>query len=170
MIKLRVSIALCSMLLSGAVFATQNGVLIRSETLHTKPASNSQNVGSLAKGSSVNVIAKQSGWIQVSSGRTQGWVRMLSVRTSGVVGGSAASDIAGMAQMATGKRKPGQIVATAGVRGLSEEDLKAAHFNEQGLNELAGYKLNTATAQSFARQGKLVRQSVPYLPDPNAAQ
>ena len=169
MINRRISFALCMLLLSGSVFAAQSGVLIRSETLHAKPASTSASVGNIAKGSGVNVITKQSGWIQISTGNTQGWVRMLSVRTTGTATSSAASDIAGVAQMATGKRRPGQIVATAGVRGLSEEDLKAAHFNEQGLNELATYKLGAAEAQSFARQGKLVRQSVSYLPDPNAA-
>ena len=169
MINRRVSIALCMGLLSGAVHAAQNGVLIRSEILHAQPASSSANVGSVAKGSSVNVLAKKSGWIQVRTGTKQGWVRILSVRTSAAFASRAASDIAGVAQMATGKRQPGQIVATAGVRGLSEEDLKAAHFNEQGLNELAGYKLSASAAQSFAHQGKLVRRSIPYLPDPNAA-
>lgn len=170
MINKRLSIALCMMLFSASVLAAQNGVLIKSETLHAKPTSDSASVGSLAKGSSVSVISKQSGWVQISSGKTQGWVRILSVRTYGSVAGNAATDIAGVAQMATGKRQPGQIVATAGVRGLSEEDLKAAHFSEQGLNELSGYKLSSAAAQSFARLGKLVPQSVPYLPDPNAAQ
>ena len=169
MINRRVGIALCMLLLSNSVFAVQNGVLIRNETLHVKPASTSANVGSVARGSSVSVITRQSGWVQVRTGRTQGWVRLLSVRTAGSFTSNTASDIAGVAQMATGKRRPGQIVATAGVRGLSEEDLKSAHFNEQGLNELATYKLGFAEAQNFARQGKLVRQSVPYLPDPNAA-
>ncbi|MDR3393114.1 MAG: SH3 domain-containing protein [Sulfuriferula sp.] len=168
MFNRRISVALCMMLFGSAAAAAQNGVLIKSETMHAKPASSSAIVGSLAKGSTVNVIAKQSGWIQISSGKAQGWVRILSVRTSAAYTGSAASDIAGVAQMATGKRQPGQIVATAGVRGLSEEDLKAAHFSEAGIKELAGYKLSAASAQSFARQGKLVKQSVAYFPDPNA--
>jgi uncharacterized protein YjaZ len=68
--------------------------------------------------------------------------------------------------MATGKRQPGQIVATAGVRGLSEEDLKSAHYSAQGMSELAGYQVGTSAAKGFAKQGKLVKQSIAYLPAP----
>lgn len=165
-----ICMAIGMMMLSGTAFAAQSGVLIKTETLYSQPASSSTRLGSVSRGSAVSVIARQSGWMQVSNGKTQGWVRLLSVRTSGSVSSNSASDIAGMAQMATGKRQPGKIVATAGIRGLSEEDLKQAHFSEQGLKDLASYQLSASAAQSFAKQGKLTRRFVNYLPDPEAAQ
>lgn len=165
-----ICMAICMMWLSGTAMAAQSGVLIKTETMYAQPASSSARLGSVTKGTAVSVITKKQGWMQINNGKTQGWVRMLSVRTSGAVSSNAAADIAGMAQMATGKRQPGKIVATAGIRGLNEEDLKQAHFSEQGLKDLASYKLGASAAQSFAKQGKLVRQSVKYLPDPEAAQ
>lgn len=163
-------IALCTLILSGAALAMQNGVLIKNERIYVKPASNSASAGNLPRGSTVTVIARQAGWLQVSNGRTRGWVRILSVRTVGAQAGNRSTDYAGVAQMATGKRQPGRIVATAGIRGLSEEDLKSAHFDEQQLEVLSSYQVSAGAAQSFARQGQLMRQSVAYLPNPSAAQ
>ena len=168
--RFKIGIALCTILFSGATLAAQNGVLIKSERVYVKPASNSASAGNLPRGSTVTVIAKQAGWLQVSNGRTRGWVRILSVRTSGALASGSSPDYAGVAQMATGKRQPGRIVATAGIRGLSEEDLKSAHFDERGLEELSSYQVGAGEAQSFARQGQLVRQSVAYLPNPSTAQ
>ncbi|MFA5172185.1 MAG: SH3 domain-containing protein [Sulfuriferula sp.] len=153
-------------LLSGAAIAATQGVLIKSETVYAQPSSSAKRIASLSKGSSVNVITKQGGWLQVGVGASKGWVRMLSVRTSGAVASNSGADFAGIAQMATGKRQPGKIVATAGVRGLSEEDLKSAHFSEQGMSELAGYKVSTSAAKNFAKQGRLVKQNIAYLPAP----
>lgn len=153
-------------LLSGAAVAATRGVLIKSETVYAQPTSTAKPIAKLSKGSSVNVITKQGGWLQVGVGASKGWVRMLSVRTSGAVASNSSADLAGIAQMATGKRQPGKIVATAGVRGLSEEDLKTAHYSEQGIRDLAAYQVSASTAQNFARQGKLVKQRIAYLPAP----
>jgi uncharacterized protein YgiM (DUF1202 family) len=153
-------------LLSGAAMAATQGILIKSETVYALPSSTAKPIAKLSKGSNVNVLTKQGGWLQVGVGASKGWVRMLSVRTSGAVVSNSGADLAGIAQMATGKRQPGQIVATAGVRGLSEEDLKSAHYSAQGMSELAGYQVGTSAAKSFAKQGKLVKQSIAYLPAP----
>ncbi len=153
-------------LLSSIAMAATSGVLIKSETVYAQPTSAATPIASLSKGSNVSVISKQGGWLQVNMGAKQGWVRMLSVRTSGAVTSGSGSDIAGIAQMATGKRQPGKIVATAGVRGLSEEDLKTAHYSEQGISELARYQVSASAASNFAKQGKLVKQNIAYLPAP----
>jgi hypothetical protein len=162
---------LFTLLLSATMFsamahAATQGVLIKTETVYAQPSSTAKSIASLSKGSSVSVISKQGGWLQVDVGASKGWVRMLSVRTSGAVVSNSGADLVGIAQMATGKRQPGQIVATAGVRGLSEEDLKSAHYSAQGMNELAGYQVSTSAAKSFAKQGKLVKQNIAYLPAP----
>lgn len=150
--------------------AATTGVLIKSENVYAQPSSTAKVVSTVLKGSSVSVASKQGGWLKIGSGQTQGWVRMLSVRTSGAVVNNTGSDIVGIAQMATGKRQPGQIVATAGVRGLSEEDLKSAHYSEAGIAELATYQASSSAAIGFAKQAKLIKQNVAYLPAPIDAQ
>lgn len=154
--------ALCSAL----AMAAQTGTLIKSESLYAAPAGTSARVGSLSRGAQVSVIKRQGGWLQVSSGQRQGWVRLLSVRTGAAYSSNAGADVVGMAQMATRKRQPGQIVATAGVRGLNEEDLKAAHYSADGIAQLDRYSVSASVARSFAAQGGLRAISVVYLPNP----
>lgn len=162
---------LFALLLSATLFgatahAATQGVLIKSETVYAQPSSAAKSITSLSKGSRVSVISKQGGWLQVGVGASKGWVRMLSVRTSGAVVSNSGTNLADITQMAMGKRQPGQIVATAGVRGLSEEDLKSAHYSAQGMNELARYQVSTSAAKNFAKLGKLVKQNIAYLPTP----
>ena len=155
-----------SLLSAVAVAAPTSGVLIKSETVYARPSTAAKPVANLSKGSRVSVMTKQGGWLQVGVGTTNGWVRMLSVRTSGAVLSNSGADLLGITQMATGKRQPGKIVATAGVRGLSEEDLKTAHYSEQGMRELADYQVSGDAAKNFAKQGRLVKQNIAYLPAP----
>ncbi len=60
-----------------------------------------------------------------------GWVRMLYIRR-GASGenASAATEASGVLGLATGRAGSGNVVAATGVRGLDEEDLKEAEFNE----------------------------------------
>ena len=153
--------ALCASLASAA----SGGVLIKDETLYAKPAVRSASVGRVARGTHVTVVARQGGWVEVMSGRSHGWVRMFSVRGSIGGSGNAASELAGLAQ--AGQRRPGNIVATAGVRGLNEEDLKTAKYSERGIQDLASYSVSAGAARQFASNARLTRQAVAYLPDPS---
>jgi hypothetical protein len=53
-------------------------------------------------------------------------------------------------------------IASEGVRGLSEEELKNANPNPEALKKLYSYRSDKAGAERFAREAKLVAQSVPY--------
>jgi len=155
---------LISALCSSLAFAASGGVLIKDETLHAKPAVRSASVGRVARGTQVTVVTRQGGWLEVTSGRTRGWVRMFSVRGSVGGGSNTAAELAGLAR--AGQRQPGNIVATAGVRGLNEEDLKSAKYSARGIQNLASYSVSAAAARQFAGKAGLVRQNVAYLPDP----
>lgn len=154
-------------LFTSLAFAASSGVLIKNETLYAKPAVRSAAVGKVARGTPVTVVTRQGGWVEVTSGRTRGWVRMFSVRSSVGGGANAASELAGLAQ--AGQRRPGNIVATAGVRGLNEEDLKTAKYSARGIQELASYAVSAGTARQFAGKAGLVSQHVTLLPDPSAS-
>jgi hypothetical protein len=49
------------------------------------------------------------------------------------------------------------------VRGFSEEDLKAAKPDPAELKKVDGFAVNAADAASFAAEGKLTAQNVPYV-------
>ncbi len=143
------------------------GTVLRNEKLYSQPSSSSAVAGSAAKGTSVDIIAKQGGWLRVNAGRTSGWIRLLSVRAgAGGLGGAGLGDVVGAA---TTRSDPSRVVAVAGLRGLNDEDLKQAKFNESELVRLDTWKVTPAQSRAFAGQSGLVAVNVPALPDPRAA-
>lgn len=139
-----------------------SGSMIKDEDLKSSPSSSAPRVASVSKGSSVEVLARRGGWTQIRAGGNTGWVRILSVRTS--VSTSSAGDLAALASRRDGR----QVVAVAGLRGLNEEELKAARFNPQELMLLDRYQVDQAEATRFARDAHLVPRQVAYLPEPQA--
>jgi hypothetical protein len=83
-------------------------------------------------------------------------------------GGGAAAEIAGVAGVATGRAGTGQVVSTTGVRGLSDEDLKGAKFNEAELKKAESAAVKPDDAKQFAAKGELAARSVDWLPVPSS--
>lgn len=67
---------------------------------------------------------------------------------------------------ATTKSDPSRVVAVAGLRGLNDEELKAAKFNPEEMARLDAQGVSGAQARGFASQGGLAAVSVPALPKP----
>lgn len=152
---------------AASVWATP-GTVLRNEKLYSQPSAGSAETASIAKGASVNIIAKQGGWLRVTAGRSTGWIRLLSVRAGeGGLGGSGVGDVLGAA---TTRSDPSRVVAVAGLRGLNAEELKQAKFNADELARLGAWEVSASQAQSFASQSGLVAVKVPGLPEPKPAQ
>lgn len=156
-------LALCA---AAAPAWSASGTVLRAEKLYSQPAATSKVTASVTKGASVEILEKRGGWLRVKSGRSTGWVRLLSVRAgTGGLGGAGVGDVVGAA---TTKSDPSRVVAVAGLRGLNEEDLKQAKFNEAELARMESWKVGATQARSFARQSGLAAVSVPDLPRPQA--
>lgn len=144
------------------------GTALRNDKLYSQPSATAKVTGSVVKGASVNILAKQGGWLRVTSGRSTGWIRLLSVRAgAGGAGGVGVGDVVGAA---TTRSDPSRVVAVAGLRGLNEEDLKKAKFNPDELARLDAMSVSPAQARSFAGQSGLAAVKVPALPAPQPAQ
>ena len=140
------------------------GTVLRDEKLHSQPSATSSVASRAAKGSSVDILAKQGGWLRVSSGKSTGWIRLLSVRAGpGGLGGARLGDVVGAA---TTKSDPSRVVAVAGLRGLNNEDLKRAQFNADELARLDAWVVTPAQARQFASRSGLVAVNVAALPKP----
>jgi len=139
------------------------GTLIRAESARATPSASAKAVAQFASGTQLEVISRNGGWLRVKAQGKTGWVRLLSVRSS--PGGSGTADIGGVVGLAT-QRNNSQVVAVAGLRGLNEEDLKAAHFDPAQLVQLDKYKTSPRQAEEFAAEGKLQAHKVAYLPPP----
>ena len=162
-------LAMCWMLPLGAGIAQaqDGGVALKADKLVAEPFADAKQVGSLAKGESVSILKKSGGWFQVKGKGPQGWVRMLSVRRGEAGKSNAAKDVA---DLSTGRTGTGQIVSTTGVRGLSEEELKAAKYDEKELTKAESFVVSRADAGTFAQKGKLSARAVNYLAPPKVRQ
>lgn len=142
------------------------GTVLRNDKLYSQPNAASMVAGSVSKGASVNIIARQGGWLRVTSGNSTGWLRLLSVRAgAGGLGGAGLGDVVGAA---TTKSDPSRVVAVAGLRGLNDEDLKQAKFNGVELDQLNAWQATPAQARSFAAKAGLKTANVAALPAPRA--
>jgi hypothetical protein len=149
---------------AATAIAGEAGTLLRADNLMEEPFRDAKIVGSLAAGDKVEILNKQGGWFQIKSMRGNGWVHMLSVRRGEARKGGV--DATGLLGLASGRAGTGHVVATTGIRGLSEEDLKAAKYNETELRKAESFGVTEAEAKKFAAEGKLVARKVEYLPAP----
>lgn len=150
---------------TASAMAASTGTLIRSEQVRATPSPSGTAVIKLPSGTPVEVVGRKGGWLQVKTKGKTGWVRLLSVRSSSGGSAGSAADIGGVVGLAT-QRNNSQVVATAGLRGLNEEDLKGAHYDAAQIKKLDSYTVNRQQAESFAARAGLHSRHVAYLKAP----
>lgn len=155
--------ALLWVLMVSSAMAAESGVALKADDIRAEPFGDARSVAKLAVNDKVEILGKNGGWLQVSSAKGKGWVRMLSIRKGDAKKGG--SEAAGLLGMASGRAGTGKVVATTGIRGLNEEELKAAVFNAEEINLAESYSSSRAQAQQFASEGKLAARKFDYLPE-----
>jgi len=150
----RILIAACLIPLSYAAssLAAETGSALKNDNLRAEPYADAKVSGSFKRGDSLEILKKQGAWLQVKTRKSTGWVRLLSVKRGTATTGNQA---AGVLAVASGRAGTGQVVSTTGVRGLSEQELKAAKFNETEVKTLESYTLSAEQGQQFAKAGNL---------------
>ncbi|MFP5408773.1 MAG: SH3 domain-containing protein, partial [Gammaproteobacteria bacterium] len=129
------------------------GTVLRNEKLYSQPSASASVTANVTKGAPVNILAKQGGWLRVTAGRSTGWIRLLSVRAGvGGLGGAGVGDVVGAA---TTRSDPSRVVAVAGLRGLTDADLKQAKFNPDELARMEAAGVSVTQARNFAGQARL---------------
>ena len=86
----------------------------------------------------------------------------------GAASGSG-DQLSGVLAAANGRAGTGQVVSTTGVRGLSDEDLKAAKFNEAEIKAMENNTVSAAQGQQFATAGGLKKTTFANLKAPAPA-
>jgi hypothetical protein len=150
-----------------AAQAANPGTALKADAIRAEPFRDARTVGSLATGDAVEILEQQGGWFHVNSAKGRGWVRMLSIRRGEAR--QRSGEAGAVFGLATGRAGTGQVVATTGIRGLSEEDLKAAKYSEAELVHVESFTTTREEARKFAADGKLMPRKVGYLPAPAAA-
>lgn len=155
------AIALCMLAGASPAWAAESGTLLKADELKAEPFRDAKTVKNLAAGEKVEIVSKDGGWLKVNAGKNGGWVRMLSIRKGDAKQG--ASNASGLLAMSSGRAGTGKVVATTGIRGLNEEELKAAKFDAAEIQLAESYAVKKADAQQFAAQGKLKSRPFEYL-------
>lgn len=139
-------------LYGSAALAAEAGTALKNDTLRKEPYADAKTAGSFSRGENLEILKKQGAWLQVKTKKSTGWVRLLSVKRGT---STAGNQTAGVLAAASGRAGTGQVVSTTGVRGLSEQELKAAKFNETEIKTMESYTLSADDGRNFANAGKL---------------
>lgn len=177
-LRLILPIALCV----GVPAAAERAQVIRAGDLMDQPFIDAAKAGPIAAAQGVTVLKRQGGWVQVTAdgGRT-GWVRALNLRLA--AGAGPAPVVRGGPKLALqggtppspfgaagmkGKRSnlttgsSGKTVST-GVKGLDEENIRNASFDEEQLDKLNALGVSADDARTMAAADKLAENKVDYL-------
>ncbi len=140
-----------------------SGIMLKDEVLRAGASVGAASIGRVDKGATVDIVGRQGGWTEVVAGGHKGWVRILSVRASASAG---SADLSGLIQAGSQRGDNSRVVATAGLRGLNEEQLKSARFDAGELMKLDRYQVERAAAEQYARAVDLRHRDLDYLPAP----
>ncbi len=140
--------------------AAETGTALKADTLRAEPFSDAKSTGTFIKGESMNVLSKKGAWLQVKTKKSTGWVRLFSVKRGAA---STTNQAKGVIDVASGRAGSGQVISTTGIRGLSEQQLLTAKFNEVEMKVLESYTLSADEAQQFASAGGLKTVKFAYL-------
>lgn len=130
-----------------------SGQTSTSTDLKNAPEPGANTIAKLPAGTNIDVGERNGAWYQVKSAQGQGWVRMLNVRLGSGTRTQGESAIGGLA--ALGKASRTETTVATGVRGLSKENLQAAHENPRELKKLDPYEVSAEDALAFGRAGHL---------------
>jgi hypothetical protein len=151
-LKLWLIAASISLLFINQVIAAEAGSALKNDSLRYEPFADAKVTGTISRGDNLEIIKKQGAWLQVKSSKNTGWVRLLSVKRGSA---TSSNQTSGVLALASGRAGTGQVVSTTGVRGLGEEELKAAKFNEAEIKTLESYTISADQGRKFAQDGNL---------------
>jgi Bacterial SH3 domain len=163
---LRALLGLALFALSCAAGAQEQAFTNRSTELREQGAAESRVLATLPENTPVKVLARGGGWTRVDAGGTAGWVRVFHLRfpVVAVTSSSSGNALTGLGSaLGFGKSRSQEAnTATLGVRGLDKEQVQSASPDPEALRRLHSFRVDQATAERFARDGKLNAVSIDY--------
>lgn len=150
---------------------SDKAIVVRPASLKEKASFSAKTLKQMGLGYQVLILSKQGGWILVegTQDKRRGWLRSYQIRsnidkktfqsvqqkTSGNAVANFARDTSALLNSPKKQNKNKGVVATIGIRGLSEQELKQAKPNPTELKRMQSYASNRKLAKQFARQGNL---------------
>lgn len=135
--------------------------LERDSVLRAEPRTDAAALISLTSGTTGEALARQGAWVQIRTGAATGWLYSFNVRFgTATVSGDGAGSVLGRV---FGPRQRVNVTSTIGIRGLDEEDLKQARFDNSQVQQLDNFAASRDQAESHAGELGLSAARVDYL-------
>ena len=144
--------------------AGEAGHTTRELEMRAEPRADAAVVAKLARGARFELLERRMSWAQVESDGRRGWVLfffLMAGEPPKPAGGTAVAEA-----WTLGTQRPSQgggVTATIGVRGIDEEQLRAARFNAEELKRLEHYAMPRQVGEGFAAEAGLAPRDVAYL-------
>lgn len=163
---LRSLLAACLLAAAFAAGAQEQAFTNRSTELKDRGAPEAATLRSLPENTEVRVLQRGGGWTRVDAGGQQGWVRVFHLRFPATAQ-AAESSGGGLGSLTSAlgfgrQRSQPTTIATTGIRGLSQEDLKNASPDGEALRRMQSYRADDDSARRFAREGRLAEVQVDF--------
>ncbi len=147
---------------AGAAMANPAHVRIAGP-LQSGPAVNAPATGTLKAGALVDIVERKGFWAHVRSGAASGWLKLSRLSMDS---GGAGNEIAALASGRTGS---GNVVSASGGRGLDAADFARATPDPASVSALSRIAASEASAEQFARSGRLQTRRIDYIREPKTA-
>lgn len=160
-------LAACLLALAPMAQGAQAGITRSSADLRAAPYNDAHLIITLVKDTQLHILSRRGAWLKVNvDAYGEGWVKLHLVR----IGDDAArerssfSGIASLWRSWTGRGGSSGLVATTGIRGLEDQDLRNAKPDPQAVVALDAYKVSEQQARTHAKRAGLIVQEVDYDP------
>lgn len=155
--------AFALILLGASAAHAESALTARATDLMAQAQADATKVAALPENTKVDILRRVGAWSEVKSAAGQGWVRMMSLKPESAGTGSSASGAGGLTSLLNSGRSSNTATVTAGVKGLTKEDLSRAQPNPEEFRKMQRYAVGKDGARSFAQRNKLTTASVDYL-------
>lgn len=143
------------------VAAAQTATVRNDDVLRAEPAATAPDAGKIEANVKVRVIERKGFWAKVSGPAATGWIKLSALNLD--TNGSSSSALPSLTSLATGRVGSGNIVAAAGTRGLSADDLKTAQPDMEAVARVKAMAVPPDAAKSYAQDGGLKTRQVAYV-------
>jgi hypothetical protein len=144
----------------GQASAQEQAVLERDAELLAEPRNGAPVVARLKQGTSGEVIARKTTWVNLRTASGTGWLFSFNLR---VLAPGTAPAAGGRVPVPVVRTPTARTTATIGIRGLDEEDMRGARFDAAQVRLLDQYAASRQDAERAARDTGLTPARVEYF-------
>ena len=151
--------------IAAATPVTETGSTLRAADLKAKPFLDADTLVKLPERTEIQILTRQGAWMRVRTKDNKiGYIRLLQVRLNASDAMLATTRAPSARTVAVATPLPGgtAAMATTGVRGFSEEDLKASQPNKAEYDKMKSLAATPEQAIALAANEGLVARVLPY--------